>query len=160
MRRKIISKLPFFLILVLALAVSAISQTARRGSVQTEKEKIILYLKRTVELCRNPDARITVDSAKVSPEKTGFIGQCKYGGGPSILLEKAAGSYRKLLAVDTGMNGYFYMEKSIHNGYYDVSNSERGGNEVSITTYRWDGSKYVAQKEKISRIPCNSKRML
>jgi len=118
------------------------------SQIEIEKAKIITYLKANEEYCRNEDVTITVDAVKINPNKSGFIGNCKYGGGPSILLERTPNGLKKLLSVDTGMNGYLYPEKTITKGYYDMSHSERSGQEVYVTTYRWNGNRYVAQKEK------------
>ena len=112
------------------------------------KKEIISLLKQHDTLCENENATISVESVKVGPRKSGYIGSCKYGGGPSVLFEKTANGFRKLLAVDTGMNGYFYPGKGVSKGYYDMSHSERSGEEVYVTNYRWNGSSYVAQKER------------
>ena len=112
------------------------------------KKEIISRLKSHDTLCENENATISVESVKVGPRKSGYIGSCKYGGGPSVLFEETTHGLRKLLAVDTGMNGYFYPGKGVNKGYYDMSHSERSGEEVYVTTYRWNGSSYVAQKEK------------
>lgn len=112
------------------------------------KNEIVGLLKRHDKLCENENVTISVESVKLGPRRSGYIGSCKRGGGPSVLFEKTPNGLKKLLAVDTGMNGYFYPEKRVTKGYYDMSHSERSGEEIYVTTYRWNGSSYVAQKEK------------
>jgi hypothetical protein len=112
------------------------------------KKEVISLLKKHDALCENENATISVESVRVGPRRYGYISSCKYGGGPSVLFEKTANGLRKLLAVDTGMNGYFYPGKGVSKGYYDMSHSERSGEEVYVTIYRWNGGTYVAQKEK------------
>lgn len=112
------------------------------------KKEVISLLKKHDTLRENENVTISVESVKVGPRKSGYIGSCKYGGGPSVLFEKSPTGLRKLLAVDTGMNGYVYAGKGVSKGYYDMSHSERSGEEVYVTTYRWNGSSYVAPKEK------------
>ena len=112
------------------------------------KKEIISLLKKHDTLCENENVTISVESVKVGSRKSGYIGSCKYGGGPSVLFEKTATGLKKLLAVDTGMNGYFYAGKGVSKGDYDMSHYERSGEEVHVTNYRWNGSSYVAQKER------------
>lgn len=115
------------------------------------KKEITNLLKNHDIFCTNSDVTITVEAVKITPRKTGYIGSCKYGGGPSVLFEKTSTEFIKLIAVDTGMNGYFYQEKRLTKGYYDFSHSERSGNEVEITTYKWNGSGYVAGRPRTTR---------
>lgn len=138
------------LVLAGLILVSDISAQSVPASV---KRDITRLLKSHDVFCENADVTISVESVKIATNKSGYIGSCKYGGGPSVLFEKTPTGFNKLIAVDTGMNGYFYREKKPTKGYYDFSNSERGGNEVEITTYKWNGTRYVAGRPKTMRVP-------
>lgn len=138
-------------LLILAVALPlAINGQSVPASIEND---LIKLLKRHHVLCKNAGATVGVDVEKITLRTNGYMGICKLGGGPSVLFEKTSTGYRKLIAVDTGMNGYLYREKRLTNGYYDFSHSGRSGNEVYITTYKWNGTRYVPGRERIERIP-------
>lgn len=138
---------------LMLLARGLVGESQAQTVPASVTREITSLLKDHDVFCDNSEVTISIESVKITPRKFGYIGTCRYGGGPSVLFEKKASGFQKLLAVDVGMNGYFYKEKTIHNGYYDFSHSERGGNEVSITTYQWNGTRYVAGKERTMRVP-------
>ncbi len=131
---------------VLAVGIRAQSVT---GSVKSE---ITNLLKSHDIFCGEPNVTITVDTVKIMPRKLGYLGSCKSGGGPSVLFERTDTGFRKLLAIDTGMNGGFSQDKRLTNGYYDFYHYERSGNEVGITTYKWNGTRYVVGRPRTMRV--------
>ena len=134
------------LLLVIVVVMCCLEHRAQSVPASVRRD-ITNQLKRLAPHCAGQYASISIDVVKVGPRKYGYIGDCRYGGGPSILVEKTPKGIRQLLTVDVGMNGYFYPEKTAHNGYYDMAHTERSGEEVFLTVYRWNGSRYVAQRE-------------
>lgn len=138
---------------LMCLSIGSLVPVSAQSVPPTVRREIISLLRNYDDLCRNSSATLTVDAVKIAPKKTGYFGECKYGGGPSVLFEKTPTGYKKLIAVDTGMNGYISRTNRLTKGYYDFAHSERGGNEMEITTYKWNGTRYVPGRPKITKVP-------
>jgi hypothetical protein len=109
------------------------------------RQEVLGYLKKQ-QACKGEYVQFEVESVKVGPRKSGFIGSCRYGGGISVLYEKTPRGIRKLLEVEVAMNGEFGPSDKVNGGYYDMGVLGRSGGEMYGTTYRWNGSRYVLHK--------------
>lgn len=130
---------------LLVLFVDVFASVSNAQVPASVKKEILAYLKKQ-HMCQGQYVKFDVESVKVGPNKSGFIGSCRYGGGISVLYEKTSRGIRELLEVEVGMNGGFAPTNKVNKGYYDMSHWESGGGEVGEEVYRWNGSRYVLRK--------------
>jgi hypothetical protein len=112
------------------------------------KKEILAYLKKQ-EDCKSQYVQFRVESVKLGPKKSGFIGSCRYGGGISVVYEKTSSGLVKLLQVWVQMNGDIMLTDKANKGYYDISVYGSSGGEVYGTAYRWNGKRYYEYKSNL-----------
>jgi hypothetical protein len=123
-------------------------------NAQSDRSLIIALMKeQEPNYCDGPDVTVDAERVKIGRGKFGFIGSCRFGGGPQVLFLKVGRGFKKLLTIYIGMNGGVEMDTAMTKDYFNVIHYERGGNEIGVTIYRWNGSRYVAGRLRRMRVP-------
>ena len=127
---------------------------AQKISSPDHKKEILSYLRNQKD-CKSKYSKFGVDSVKVGPEKDGYIGYCKYGGGITVVYENTLSGLVRLLQVEEQMNSDHFMDKSESMGYYDFIVNASTGGKIYSTIYRWNGTRYIEVDEKQSQLSSN-----
>jgi len=142
---------------VLVVAFTSLISDAQTVPASVKKE-ILAYMKNA---CNEDQLEhLEIYSENIGPHKYGYSASCISGGGTFVLYEKTPSGIKRLFQKEFGMNGGVLVGKVWNeklqrqvqwpsfNGYYELYYSERSGQEIYMTTYRWNGSRYAAQKER------------
>jgi hypothetical protein len=121
----------------------AVVETNAQAVPASVKREIIGQLKKSGS-CQSEYFQFSVEAVRIGPRKRGFIGDCRYGGGISVVYEAKPNGLKKLFQIEVGMNGGFSVGDKAFNGYYELSHYERSGpSDVVGETYRWNGRGYA-----------------
>lgn len=89
--------------------------------------------------CGAPNISVT----KIGPRKTGWIAVC--GDTEGVIFERTPKGLKELLRFNSPMRSQWSFSDRMraHKGYYDFGWGVLSGGGVYVTTYRWNGTKYV-----------------